>query len=126
MSPPRDRRYSAEHVWLKPDGDHLIMGVTDHAQQSLGDINELELSSRGQRLGAGDCCGSIESVKTASDLIAPLAAIVLERNTAVDLDPELVNMQPYDGGWLLRPSDFEASDYDRSLEVGQYTDLIGD
>ena len=126
MQVPNDRRYSPEHIWLKPDGEHLVLGVTHHAQQALGDINELSLPAIGQRLSAKECCGSIESVKTASDLIVPLAATVAEHNPAVGTDPELVNTQPFDDGWLLSLSDFESSDYARLLDAEQYAVLIED
>lgn len=126
MTPPDDRRYTQEHVWIKPDGEYLILGVTDHAQQALGDINELSLPAPGLRLVANDCCGSIESVKTASDLIAPLVATVVEHNSAVGIDPGLVNTQPYDDGWLLRLAEFDTKDYERLLDAGQYAAALED
>ena len=126
MSVPNDRRYTAEHFWVKPDGDELLLGVTEHGQEALGDINEMALPRPGERLAANDCCGSIESVKTASDLIAPLAATVIERNPRVAKEPELVNSQPYGDGWLLRLGEFDASDYDKLLDAEAYAALIED
>ncbi len=126
MSVPNDRRYTAEHFWVMPDGDELILGVTEHAQEALGEVNEIVLPAPGERLAANDCCGSIESTKTASDLIAPLAATVIERNPLIGNDPELVNSQPYGDGWLLRLGDFDANDYDGLLDADAYAALIED
>lgn len=126
MSPPDDRRYTAEHVWVMPDGDELLLGVTEHAQEALGDINEIVLPAAGERLIADTCCGNLESVKTVSDVNAPLAATVIERNPLIDEDPELVNSQPYGDGWLLRLGDFDAGDYDKLLDAEAYAALIED
>jgi glycine cleavage system H protein len=126
MSTPDDRRYSREHVWLKPDGAQLLLGITEHAQAALGDLSELSLPAPGQRLAANECCGTLESVKTASDLIAPLAATVIEQNTLVGVDPGLVNNQPYEDGWLLRLSEFDAADYTSLMDATTYAAMIED
>lgn len=102
MSPPTDRRYTAEQVWARPEGDYLIRGITEHAQDALGTIEILNLPAVGERLSTGAGCRSLESLETVSDLISPLAAEVVEHKSAIELDPALIYQRPYNDGWLLR------------------------
>jgi glycine cleavage system H protein len=100
---PPDLRYTKSHEWLRtlPDGS-IEIGVTDHAQQSLGDLVFVEVPETGRALAAGDACAVVESVKAASDVYSPLAGEVIAGNAALATQPELVNRDPYGQGWILR------------------------
>ena len=99
---PEDLLYSADHEWLRRDGDEAAVGITDYAQDQLGDVVYLDLPAVGTALHSGERFGEIESVKTVSDLFAPVSGEVLATNEQLADRPELVNSAPYDGGWLLR------------------------
>lgn len=100
---PADLRYAKSHEWLRPAADGTaLVGITDYAQASLGDITFVQLPKVGASLAAGATFGVVESVKAASDLYAPCACTVLEVNTALDSAPETINHAPYDGGWMLK------------------------
>jgi glycine cleavage system H protein len=99
---PSDRRYSIDHIWLQPVGAELVVGITEFAQDQLGDVVYVELPRVGDQLEAGKTFGVIESVKTASDLYAPLTAEVVEVNATLVDEPGQVNDQPYTSGWLLK------------------------
>lgn len=100
---PSDLRYAKSHEWLKPAGDGTAtVGITDYAQNSLGDITYVQLPKVGATLAAGQVFGVVESVKAASDLYAPVAGEVVEVNSVLDSAPETVNSAPYDGGWMMK------------------------
>lgn len=99
---PPDLTYSAEHAWLRIEDDHGLVGITDFAQHELGDIVFIELPAPGVVLKAGSIFGSIESVKTVSDLYAPVCSTVLETNSTLGITPELVNQDPYLRGWIIK------------------------
>ncbi|MFM9001586.1 MAG: glycine cleavage system protein GcvH [Opitutia bacterium] len=100
---PADLRYTKEHEWIRmrPDGTAEI-GITDHAQSALGDVTYVDLPKAGAKFNAGDTFGTVESVKAASDLYAPVACEVIESNSALDGAPDLVNREPYAGAWMIR------------------------
>ncbi|MCW8944658.1 MAG: glycine cleavage system protein GcvH [Sedimenticola sp.] len=123
MQLPNDRRYSTEHVWALLDSDELVIGITDYAQTALGSVVSLYLPVKGQSVIAGDTCGTVESMKTASDLIAPLNATVVDLNESVDIDPEMINDDPYEAGWLLRLKDFDMEAYHGLLDAASYEDM---
>ena len=102
MDVPEELRYTADHEWLRRDGDVAVVGITAHAADELGDIVFVELPEVGRRLAAAEAFGVIESVKTASDLYAPAAGEVVEVNAALGASPELVNSEPYGAGWMMR------------------------
>lgn len=105
---PADRRYAKSHEWVLNDGDGLVtVGISDYAQESLGDITFVEAPAVGDTLSAGDVFGVVESVKAASDLYAPIGGEVVAVNEALDSAPETVNQSPYADGWImkLRPAD---------------------
>jgi len=105
---PADRRYAKSHEWVLNDGDGLVtVGISDYAQESLGDITFVEAPAVGDTLSAGDVFGVVESVKAASDLYAPIGGEVVAVNEALDSAPETVNQSPYANGWImkLRPAD---------------------
>ena len=101
MNIPDDLRYSAEHEWVRTEGGRARVGITDYAQDALGDIVYVELPTVGTELAVGAKLGEVESTKSVSDLYAPVSAKVLAVNEDLDASPELVNTDPYGGGWLL-------------------------
>ena len=122
MSVPEELQYTRSHEWVRTEGDTATIGITDHAQDELGDIVFIELPEQGSTFGAGDSCGTVESVKAVSDLYAPVGGEVVEVNEALNDSPEKINEDPYGEGWImkLRVSDevnlLSASDYERFIE----------
>jgi len=102
MAEPQDRLYSKTHEWVKIDDGVATIGITRYAQEQLGDVVFVELPAAGRNVAADEVVGTIESVKAVSDLFAPVAGEVVEANAELDAQPELINNDPYDGGWLLR------------------------
>jgi glycine cleavage system H protein len=104
---PSDLRYTADHEWVRDDGDVLVMGITSFAQEQLGDVVYVDLPSSGAEVEQGQAFGEVESTKSVSDLFAPVSGTVVERNEDLDDRPELVNSDPYGAGWMVRiePSD---------------------
>ncbi len=122
---PDDLRYTKEHEWLKPAGDGTaLVGITDYAQESLGDIVFVELPKPGAKFAAGASFGVVESVKAASDLYMPVAAEVLEVNSSLESMPELVNQIPYGGGWILKVRLVDAKSVGQLLDAAAYRQLI--
>jgi glycine cleavage system H protein len=99
---PEDLKYTAEHEWARADGDTVTVGITSFAQEALGDIVFVQLPAAGVEVGAGEPIGEVESTKSVSDVYAPIAGVVTERNAALDARPELINEDPYGEGWLFR------------------------
>ncbi|MDQ3736849.1 MAG: glycine cleavage system protein GcvH [Actinomycetota bacterium] len=102
MSVPGDLQYTKTHEWVRREGDTATVGITDHAQDELGDVVFIELPEEGASFGAGDAFGTIESVKAVSDLYAPVGGEVVEVNEALNDAPEKVNEDPYGEGWIIR------------------------
>lgn len=121
---PENLRYSKEHEWVRLEGDIAIIGITDYAQASLGDITYVELPEVGEQLQAGDTFGVVESVKAASDLYIPLSGEVVERNESLDDQPELVNSAAFSDGWMLRLRVEDQSQLDDLLTAEAYRTLI--
>ncbi len=116
MSVPDDRRYSPHHVWVMPEGGQWISGITRTRTASTGHHRKAGLPAVGQHLVGGERCASIESLKTVSDLIAPLSATVIAHNETCIMEPTLVNDQPYADGWLLRLSEVDGAHFAQRLE----------
>jgi glycine cleavage system H protein len=123
---PADRRYTTEHEWIKAEGDHYVVGITAFAQDQLGDIVYVELPKVGDRLEAGKSFGVIESVKTASDLYAPVGGEVIEVNSELVDQPQTVNDDPYQSGWMIKLRANDATDVEKLLTAQQYSEQIGD
>ena len=98
---PDDRRYSREHEWARQDGARVLVGITDFAQEQLGDVVYVGLPDAGTQVEAGKPLGEVESTKSVSDVYSPVTGTVLEKNAAVETNPELVNQDPYGEGWLV-------------------------
>ncbi|MFN3728141.1 MAG: glycine cleavage system protein GcvH [Fimbriimonadaceae bacterium] len=120
MNVPSDLRYTKSHEWVKLEGDLATIGITDFAQSELGDIVYVEVPSPGRMLGAGETFGQVESVKTVSDVYAPVAGEVVEVNEALTAQSELVNADPYGSGWLLRIRVANPADVDALLDADAY------
>jgi glycine cleavage system H protein len=121
---PSDRRYTVEHEWIKLEGDTAVVGITDFAQDQLGDVVYVELPKVGDRIEAMKPFGVIESVKTASDLFAPVTGTVTEVNDELMNQPQLVNDSVYETGWLIRVSPDDPTDVDKLLTSEQYAQQI--
>lgn len=120
MTFPQELRYSAEHEWVRIDGDTATIGITEFAQSELGDIVYVEAPKIGQAFKAGEIFGSVEAVKTVSDLFIPLSGIVTEINQAVIDQADLLNSDPYGEGWIIRINGFSQQEYDALLSASQY------
>ena len=125
MSNPTDRKYTKDHEWLKEDGDNYIIGITSYAQEELGDIVFVELPEAGSELSSGSSFGTIESVKAVSDIYAPISSVVVESNQALNDEPQLLNTDPFEKGWIVK---VKASSLDGAelLEPSEYEDLISE
>ncbi|MBC6316793.1 glycine cleavage system protein GcvH [Listeria grandensis] len=120
MSLPKDLRYSEEHEWVKDDAGNFVIGITDFAQDQLGDIVFVELPEVGDTITQGDSIGSIESVKTVSDFYAPITGKVVAINEVLEDEPELLNSAPYEAGWLLKVEDVDAAQVAALLSADDY------
>ena len=124
MNIPSQLRYTPYHLWVESQPDGTVRaGITDHAQETLGDIVFIDLPTVGSTISGGQACGLIESVKTASDLHAPLAGVVLEINTELQTAPEHVNEAPY-AAWMFRMQPDAAAAFDQLLDAEQYRHLL--
>ncbi|MCC7109038.1 MAG: glycine cleavage system protein GcvH [Deltaproteobacteria bacterium] len=121
---PNDRRYTEEHEWARKDGELIVIGITDHAQASLGDVVFLELPAVGKKITKGKAFGVIESVKAASDLYAPLDGEVAAVNGDLVATPDGVNKDAYDPSWMLKVKPASAGDFDKLMDAAAYTALL--
>ena len=125
MATPDDRRYTREHEWAKRDGDLIVVGITHHAQDELGDIVFLELPAAGRQLVKDEPLGVVESVKAVSDIYAPMNGEVVEINEALVGAPETINQDPYDAGWMVRLRPSNPGEYDDLMSAADYDALTG-
>lgn len=121
---PENLHYTKDHEWVRLEGGHAYIGITDHAQQSLGDITFVELPEVDAAFSTGDTFGVVESVKAASDLYMPVSGQVLEINDVLDASPEKVNEDPYGEGWLIKVKLDDPSATDGLLASAEYADII--
>ena len=124
MNIPSDLKYSKDHEWIKVDGDSGTIGITDFAQRELGDIVYVEIESLGEELDEQSVFGTVEAVKTVSDLFMPLNGEVLEFNTALEDTPEAVNEDPYESGWMIKIKIQNPDQLNVLLNADQYKSLI--
>ncbi|NQD71148.1 glycine cleavage system protein GcvH [Sphingobacterium shayense] len=120
MNFPAELKYTKDHEWVRVEGDQAVIGITDFAQRELGDIVFVDINTVGEEVAANEVFGSVEAVKTVSDLFMPVSATVLEVNDAIDAAPELVNTDPYGDGWIIRVQLNNAADVDTLLSADQY------
>ncbi len=124
MNFPQNLKYTSEHEWIRLEGDVAYVGITDYAQDQLGDIVFVDIPTVGESLEAGDIFGTIEVVKTISDLFLPVAGEVLEQNEALEGTPELVNSDPYGEGWLIKVKVADVAEVDGLLDAEAYKAVI--
>ncbi len=124
MNFPQNVKYTSEHEWIRLEGDVAYVGITDYAQEQLGDIVFVDISTVGESLEADEVFGTIEVVKTISDLFLPVAGEVLEQNEALEANPELVNKDPYGEGWLIKVKPANVADLDGLLDAEAYKQVI--
>ena len=124
MNIPAELRYTKDHEWISLEGNVATIGITDFAQGELGDIVFVDIASTGKTLAAEEIFGTVEAVKTVSDLFLPVAGTVLEVNGALENEPELVNSDPYTGGWMIKMTVANVEDVAKLLSAADYTALI--
>jgi glycine cleavage system H protein len=122
---PADLKYAKSHEWVRVNGDVATVGITDHAQQELTDVVFLELPLVGRKVKAGEACAVVESVKTASDIYAPVSGEIIEANKAAADQPALVNTEPYEGGWFFKVRLAQPAEVQALLNAADYGAQIG-
>lgn len=125
MEFPSNLRYTKDHEWIRLEGDVATVGITDFAQGELGDIVFVDIPTEGEALSAEEVFGSVEAVKTVSDLYLPVAGEVLEVNAAIDGQPDLVNSDPYGEGWMVRVKVASVADVGALMDADAYRALVG-
>lgn len=125
MNAPSELKYTKEHEWLRIEGNEAYVGITDYAQSELGEIVFVEVETVGESLEQGTTFGTVEAVKTVSDLYIPVSGEILEFNTELEDSPELVNDDPYGKGWMVKISIADASQLDALLSADAYKELVG-
>lgn len=126
MNFPTNVKYTKEHEWIRLEGDVAYVGITDYAQEQLGDIVFVDIPTEGETLVADEVFGTIEVVKTISDLFLPVTGEILEQNEALADQPELVNQDPYGEGWLIKIKPTADADFDSLLDAEAYRALINE
>lgn len=124
MNIPQDLKYTKDHEWVRVEGDTAVIGITDFAQKELGDIVFVEIETEGETLNKEEVFGSIEAVKTVSDLFMPISGEISTFNDALESSPETVNSDPYGDGWMVKIQISDASELDGLLSAEAYADLI--
>lgn len=125
MNIPQNLKYSEDHEWVKADGDIATIGITDFAQEQLGDIVFVEIETEGETLSKGETFGTVEAVKTVSDLILPVDGEIIEVNTHLEDKPESVNKDPYGNGWMIKVKMSDPDQLDDLLDATAYQGSIG-
>jgi glycine cleavage system H protein len=125
MNFPAELKYTKDHEWIRVEGNEAYIGITEFAQGELGDIVYIDINTVGQEVAKEEVFGTVEAVKTVSDLFMPLNGTILEVNPKLDSEPELVNSDPYGDGWMVKISLTDAADAETLLSADDYTSLIG-
>jgi len=124
MSVPQNLKYTKDHEWVSVDGDIATVGITDFAQSELGDIVYVEIETEGEKLAQEEVFGSVEAVKTVSDLFMPVSGEIIEFNSNLEANPELVNTDPYGEGWMVKVKLSDSSEINNLLDAAGYTELV--
>jgi len=122
---PNNLKYTKDHEWIKVDGNYAFIGITNFAQKELGDIVFIEIESLDQEISSGEVFGSVEAVKTVSDLFMPMSGKVIEINQKVVDNPELVNSDPYGEGWMIKVEIFDLNEVENLLDLKSYEEISG-
>ena len=125
MNFPENLRYTKDHEWVSLDGTTATIGITDFAQRELGDIVYVDITTKGKPLAAEEIFGSVEAVKTVSDLFSPLAGTITETNPLLDAKPELVNADPYGDGWMVKMTVADVAHFDKLMDSAAYAASVG-
>jgi len=125
MNIPSELKYTKDHEWVRLEGDIAVIGITDFAQSELGDIVYVEVETVDESLDADEVFGTVEAVKTVSDLFLPIAGEIIEFNEALEDEPEKVNTDPYGDGWMVKVKCVDASEAEGLLTADEYKELIG-
>ena len=125
MNVPSNLRYTKDHEWIALENNIATIGITDFAQGELGDIVYVDIATKGKALSAEEVFGSVEAVKTVSDLFLPVAGTIIEVNPALESSPELVNSDPYGAGWMIKMAVDNISDVEALMSAENYTSLVG-
>ena len=125
MNYPENLRYTKDHEWVRIEGDEAIVGITDFAQHELGDIVYVEIETVGKSLQEGEVFGTVEAVKTVSDLFLPVSGTITEVNPQLNSNPELVNSDPYGEGWMVKMKIDNAGDVDGLMDSAAYQSMVG-
>jgi glycine cleavage system H protein len=125
MNVPANLKYTKDHEWISIDGDTATIGITDFAQGELGDIVYVEIETVGDEIASGEIFGTVEAVKTVSDLFMPISGEVIEFNGDLEADPEHVNNDPYGKGWMIKVKMSDSSEVQSLLSADAYSELIG-
>jgi len=125
MNIPKDLKYTKDHEWVRIEGDIATVGITEFAQSELGDIVYVEIETEGEELDNEEIFGSIEAVKTVSDLFMPVSGEIIEFNESLEANPETVNSDPYNDGWMIKIKMSDAAEATSLLDATAYADVIG-
>jgi glycine cleavage system H protein len=125
MNNPANLRYTKDHEWVLLNGNTATVGITDFAQHELGDIVYVDINTKGKKLASEEVFGTVEAVKTVSDLFLPVSGTVNEINPALDAKPELVNSDPYGEGWMIKMTVDNPNDIEKLMTAEAYTSLVG-
>ncbi|MGI4728087.1 MAG: glycine cleavage system protein GcvH [Janthinobacterium lividum] len=125
MNFPSELKYTKDHEWVRIEGDTAIIGITDFAQHELGDIVYIDINTVGEEVSKEAIFGTVEAVKTVSDLFMPVTGEILEMNKTLDVNPELVNADPFGEGWMVKISIKDAAELDELLSAESYQQLVG-
>jgi glycine cleavage system H protein len=125
MNFPENLRYTKDHEWVSLEGNTATIGITDFAQRELGDIVYIDVSSKGKALSAEEVFGTVEAVKTVSDLFLPVAGTITEVNPLLDAQPELVNSDPYGQGWMIKMTVDNVADFEKLMNAEAYSAVVG-
>jgi glycine cleavage system H protein len=125
MNFPSELKYTKDHEWIRTEGTEAYIGITEFAQQELGDIVYIDINKIGEEIAAEEVFGTVEAVKTVSDLFMPVSATILEVNKKLDSQPELVNSDPYGDGWIIKVSLSDATSVDSLLTSETYAGIVG-
>ena len=125
MNFPEKLKYTKDHEWVRIEGDHAYIGITEFAQGELGDIVYVEIDTKGEELAQEELFGSVEAVKTVSDLLMPISGVVLEVNPNIQSNPEVVNKDPYGEGWMIKVDIKDANELNGLMSAEAYKILVG-
>ena len=125
MNVPDELKYTKDHEWVRVEGESIVVGVTDFAQKELGDIVYVDVDTEGEAIEKEEVFGSVEAVKTVSDLMMPVSGEIVAFNEALEDEPELVNTDPYSDGWMIKVLVSDFTELDSLLSADQYKELVG-